>query len=234
MHVEQIQNLRQYQEDRYKIIQNIIAGYDYFSVFDGHGGDAVSELANNQLPNFVHKHLYAGHTPVKALYNAFEDLHKIISYDIGDLCGSAAVVALKKNNDLYIANTGDSRAICKNSGITIDHKPNLDKEYNRIIKDGGAVLNIGGVPRLNGDLALSRSFGDFRLSPVITWKPDIYTTKYDGLLVLASDGLWDVMSNKEVSDAFSNVHKSQENVCNELITESILRGSQDNITILVV
>lgn len=235
MYGDQIQNKRDYQEDRYMLISNIIPNYDYFAVFDGHGGSIVSELANQHIPNLVKKFLLEGKTPVISLYKAFEDFNQnVINFDNGYHCGSAALVGLKNNNKVYIANSGDSRAVSRNSEITIDHKPHLQKEYNRIIKIGGSVINHDGVPRLNGDLALSRAFGDFRLSPVITWKPDIYTFDYDGLLVLASDGLWDVMTSKEVSNAFINKNIEIKTICNRLFKESMNRGSGDNITILVI
>ena len=234
MYADQIQNKREYQEDRYLIIENIIPEFDYFAVFDGHGGDMISDFANHTIHKYIKKYLLNGLTPVTSLYKSFEDIHNIIPPNIGFGCGSAALICLKNNNNLYIANTGDSRAICKNGDITIDHKPHLIKEHTRIIKNGGNVSYIDGVPRLNGDLALSRSFGDFRLNPVITWKPDIYTLTYDGLLVLATDGLWDVMSTTEVSKAFDNKSINHKTICNRLFKEAVRRGSMDNITILVV
>lgn len=238
MYADQIQNKREYQEDRYLMIEDIVPGYDYFAVFDGHGGAAVSDLANSTLHKFVKIYLSENISPVTSLYKSFEDLHNLINPQIGFGCGSAAVVGLrdKQKNKVYIANSGDSRAIRKGGDITIDHKPNLSKEYNRIVQGGGGVFFVDGVPRLNGDLALSRAFGDFRLNPVITWKPDIYTLDYDGLLILASDGLWDVMNTNEVVNMFGRMEKTNDRktICNQLFKEAVQRGSGDNITILVV
>ena len=51
------------------------------------------------------------------------------------------------------------------------------------------------------DLSLSRAFGDLDASPFVTHEPEIYKYKLsskDKFMVLACDGLWDVLSNQEV------------------------------------
>lgn len=77
------------------------------------------------------------------------------------MAGSTAVTILIKNNKLFCANAGDSRAIaCINGKLDVlsnDHKPNNDKEYKRIYEAGGWVE----YNRVNGNLALSRALGDF-------------------------------------------------------------------------
>lgn len=77
------------------------------------------------------------------------------------LAGSTAVTVLIKDNKLYCANAGDSRAVaCVNGRIDIlslDHKPNSEKEKKRICEGGGFVE----YNRVNGSLALSRALGDF-------------------------------------------------------------------------
>lgn len=79
-----------------------------------------------------------------------------------EMGGSTAVVTLIKNNKLYCANAGDSRAIaCVNGqavALSHDHKPVLPKEMERIHDSGGWVENC----RVNGSLALSRALGDFK------------------------------------------------------------------------
>lgn len=78
-----------------------------------------------------------------------------------DQAGSTAVTALVKNNVLYCANIGDSRAIASINGkveaLSQDHKPSNEHELKRIMAAGGWV----DCNRVNGNLALSRAFGDF-------------------------------------------------------------------------
>lgn len=54
---------------------------------------------------------------------------------------------------------------------------------------------IGSVPRVDGQLAVSRAFGDAKLKEHITSEPDIRILTIDNeteFTILASDGLWKV------------------------------------------
>merc|ERR1719330_1578016 len=74
--------------------------------------------------------------------------------------------------DLRVGNIGDSRVLLgradgtivdgggTDGGLTTDHKPDLESERARIERTGGSVQMVTGVARVNGDLAVSRSFGD--------------------------------------------------------------------------
>ena len=78
----------------------------------------------------------------------------------------------------------------------------MEKEKERIIKSGNIVVN----GRVEGDLAVSRSFGDFMykketLPPeeqAVSCIPDILVHERnvdDNYIVFACDGVWDVYSN---------------------------------------
>ncbi|KMT17978.1 hypothetical protein BVRB_2g033240 [Beta vulgaris subsp. vulgaris] len=134
--------------------------------------------------------------------------------------GSTAVVALKQGDDLLIANLGDSRAILGTKGdngvkavqLTIDLTPRIPDEADRIRSFDGRVFalkNEPGVerawmPRRNSPgMAMSRSFGDFFMkqcgiisTPVITHH---HITSDDLFILLATDGIWDVLSNDKVA-----------------------------------
>lgn len=95
---------------------------------------------------------------------AFLDLDDAMLTDestLEQMAGSTAVVVLIKDNKLFCANAGDSRAIASINGnveiLSMDHKPNNDKEFKRICEAGGWVE----YNRVNGNLALSRALGDF-------------------------------------------------------------------------
>ena len=67
-----------------------------------------------------------------------------------------------KGNDLYVANAGDSRCIICKAGqaidMSVDHKPEDEQEYDRIVRAGGQVTRDG---RVNGGLNLSRAIGKY-------------------------------------------------------------------------
>ncbi|XP_041007285.1 probable protein phosphatase 2C 75 isoform X1 [Juglans microcarpa x Juglans regia] len=118
------------------------------------------------------------------------------------LGGSTAVVALLSPERIVVANCGDSRAVLCRAGTAIplsqDHKPDRSDELARIEAAGGRVIFVNGA-RVEGILAMSRAIGDKYLKPYVTSEPEITFTKRepeDECLILASDGLWDVLSSE--------------------------------------
>ncbi|XP_011041658.1 PREDICTED: probable protein phosphatase 2C 75 [Populus euphratica] len=116
------------------------------------------------------------------------------------LGGSTAVVAVLTPEHIIVANCGDSRAVLSRGGraipLSVDHKPDRQDELARIEAAGGRVIYLDGA-RVEGILAMSRAIGDEYLKPFVIPAPDITFTKReseDDCLLLASDGLWDVLS----------------------------------------
>lgn len=176
--------------------------------------------------------------------------------------GSTAVVAVICSSHIVVANCGDSRAVLYRGKQCIplsdDHKPNRDDEYQRIEAAGGKVIQWNGF-RVFGVLAMSRSIGDRYLKPWIIPEPEVTIiprSREDECLVLASDGLWDVMSNEEVCDvarkrillwhkkngttSSSSAHRGEtadpaaQAAADYLSRLALQKGSKDNITVIVV
>ncbi|XP_019192263.1 PREDICTED: protein phosphatase 2C 77-like [Ipomoea nil] len=175
--------------------------------------------------------------------------------------GSTAVVAILCPTNIIVANCGDSRAVlCRGKlpmPLSVDHKPNREDEYSRIEALGGKVINWDGH-RVSGVLAVSRSIGDRYLRPYVIPVPEIMfvpRAKEDECLVLASDGLWDVMTNEEVCDVARRRlllwHKKNggtmlsrersddpdpaaQDAAEYLTRIALQRGSRDNISVIVV
>ncbi|KAM0040114.1 putative protein-serine/threonine phosphatase [Helianthus debilis subsp. tardiflorus] len=211
----------------------------FCGVFDGHGpfGHMVAKRVRDSLP----LKLREGDTsdvlpPVNEdseKFQAWKDLFlkafKVMDRElrmhtnIDCFCsGSTAVTLIKQGEDLIIGNVGDSRAILctrdeRNSlvalQLTVDLKPNLPAEAERIRKSKGRVFALQEEPSVtrvwlpNNDspgLAMARAFGDFCLKDFgLISIPDIFyrrLTENDQFVVLASDGIWDVLTNKDVID----------------------------------
>ena len=79
-----------------------------------------------------------------------------------DKSGCTAVCTLVTPKYIICANAGDSRSVMGTAGgtkpLSYDHKPNLEMERKRIENAGGCVQ----WKRVDGDLAVSRAFGDFQ------------------------------------------------------------------------
>ena len=175
--------------------------------------------------------------------------------------GSTGVIVVQDGSKFYIANVGDSRAIMFNRrGLifeTIDHKPDEPNEKIRIESVGGQVNppdRYSSVYRVNhrghtNGLAVSRGFGDFLWKISGTYSEPIYNetdsivspepemTMVTGVtgdyLVIATDGLWDVLTSQEVADIVIN-SKEFKNVGETLSQEAVDRKSHDNITIIAI
>ena len=165
--------------------------------------------------------------------------------------GSTCVACIIKNNIIYTANCGDSRAIlCNNDNhtveLSIDHKPNRKDEKNRIKNMGGFVENVYGCYRVNGILAVSRSFGDRKLKKYIIATPEIKThtiNKNDKFIVIASDGLWDTIPNDKCIKLVENLLKQNYKknnktfvfeTCRNIVDISVQKGSDDNVTCTII
>jgi serine/threonine protein phosphatase PrpC len=236
---------RPYQEDRYVIAERFCLGYSLFAIMDGHGGDHVSEYVRTHIVGVVKT---AVETQVDfnirtALIRAYHTLHDNLPYDKSYLCGCTCVVLLLHDNHLWVANCGDSRAIThrgeQSIDLTFDHKPGSPGEMARIRRAGGDVIEVDGVPRVIGELAVSRSIGDKRYTPFVIASPDITYFPLSHLnryVLLATDGLWDVMSTSDVDRFVKRLlpSRSPGDICNAVMKHAYEKlGTQDNVTILM-
>lgn len=213
-----------------------------FAIFDGHLGDGVpAYLQTHLFPNILKEEEFWV-DPGRSITKAYEKTDQAILSQTSDLArgGSTAVTAILINGRrLWIANLGDSRAVLSRGGqaiqMTVDHEPNTEKSI--IENKGGFVSNMpGDVPRVNGQLAVSRAFGDKSLKSHLRSDPDVRDANIDvnvDVLILASDGLWKVMSNQEAVDIARKV-KDPQKAAKQLAAEALKRDSKDDISCVVV
>lgn len=222
----------------------------YVGVVDGHGqqGKEVSTFLRNKLGP---KGWQAANTDKTEVENTLAKRFSETADELrrsGIECsesGSTAVTALKRGNDLYVANVGDSRCVLAREGeggrlealpMSIDHKPDRKDERERILKNRGVVEPIRAFngryvgparvwtkKQVAGGLAVSRAFGDIAMAPAgVVPDPEIKKetlTDKDKFVVLGSDGVWEHLSNQQVID-IAKQHRDPRQASDAIVQEA--------------
>lgn len=264
-------------EDEYFVAD----GGRFAAVFDGHGGGGVSTHLKRHLHNHFTRASAQKHweeddrvkqpslaCQVAALRSAFHQVEDdVLQDDTLKYQGSTAVAVVLHESEeghrtLLSANVGDSRAILSRRGraldLTRDHKPNEEREKARILSMGETIEwdRFAKVHRVR-NLSLSRAIGDRYAKPVVSGEVEIkhFPVVDDGdeFILLASDGLWDVMTSQDVVSYVHN-HMEKElkrqppgahdqehyrlvlrrNMAKFIAREAVRRGSGDNVCVLIV
>uniref|UniRef100_A0A0D3GHC2 protein-serine/threonine phosphatase n=1 Tax=Oryza barthii TaxID=65489 RepID=A0A0D3GHC2_9ORYZ len=232
-------------EDRFSIKMTTIneQTVSLFGVFDGHGGSLAAEYLKEHLFENLVNHPELLRDTKLAISQTFlktdaDFLESVSSNPFRD-DGSTAVTAILVGNHLYVGNVGDSRVVALKAGKAVplseDHKPNRKDEQKRI-EDAGGIVVFDDTWRVNGLLAMSRAFGNRALKHYVKAEPDIQEKVVDEsleYLILATDGLWDVMRNE---DAVSLL-KAQDGpkaAAMKLTEVAHSRLTLDNITCIVL
>ena len=260
VHSVSIKGLRDQNEDKHDIIINSDnkninnKNINYFAVYDGHGGKDISKYIQENLSQYFLNKKVIYPLSKKYVQNVFDHLQKNLrkinqAYYSGST--SLCIINYKYNGDDYInvINLGDSRCIlCRDNfamPLTKDHKPQWPEEKNRITQLGGNITFDGYDWRIK-DLSVSRAFGDLDAAPFVTHRPDLFRYKLDKndkFIVMACDGLWDVLPNQEVanfilSNCYDNTLKKRinlnVNIAKKVAEYALKKGSTDNITIIVI
>ena len=192
---------------------------------------------------------------------------EVIRHSELNFVGSTAVAVVLHENPggfrtLISANVGDSRAILSRNGkaieLTKDHKPTAEGERKRILQAGGRIfLDDTGVHRVM-NLSLSRAIGDGFSKPIVSPEPDIRRFRVeeggDEFILLASDGLWDVMTSQDAVDFVTarlekskasaerltteerakKLKEARRSMADVIVQEAMRRGSADNTSVVCV
>lgn len=251
---------RTHQEDEYTCIDNLSEnnGAAYFGIFDGHASDAYSAHASNN----THKFIFESESYSKGDYSRaileglkkeddelFEKFHRV------ELGGSTATVSLIVGNKLYLGNLGDSSSVLavhengmlRAYRISKDHKPNDPSEKARIEAAGGQVIGdrvMGPMSAINmsraiGDftfkMPLNRQQGDWIASMPYIMEP-ITITPDVKFLIVASDGLWNVMGDRAafVANELQQKGHKPDDIAKIMAHECGCIPNADNTTVIVV
>lgn len=156
--------------------------------------------------------------------------------------GAAALVAYIKGVTLYTANVGDAMAVLvkKSDGFKVisqKHIPWNPTEAARIKRSGGFVSENG---RLNDELDISKSFGQYHLVPIVNSNPFIDTTTLtedDDFLIMASKAFWDVMSHTtavDIARAGMRIYGDLMHASQKLRDIAISYGAREHMVVMLI
>lgn len=269
-------NTKKVNQDRICITELSYNNILLYGVFDGHGvnGHLVSQYLVDTLPNILSEQLRqydvddtTDHKIVEqCLVKSFELVNQLLIDSVDCYySGSTAVISLLLNNNkLIVANTGDSRCMIarrhKNNKLralelSIDHKPEIPAEKQRIIQSNGRVqpcydargqalgpdrvwLKHAATP----GLGMSRAMGDTLASSVgVICIPEIQYHNIDDndeFMLMCSDGVTELLTSNEAIKIVSSC-SDPSIAANVLVDESVKAWEQqeqviDDITCILI
>jgi serine/threonine protein phosphatase PrpC len=248
------------------ILHESLPNYSYLAVYDGHGGRQIVDYLEQTLEGVVAEEFLLDDDAeaLERITRAFlrTDMQsKMLNITTSGATAVAAVLVNKGDGkrSLIVANVGDSRAILVSRRkpessspaaeevepkyglyahrLSYDHRAEDKAEQQRISESGGFVIRN----RVLGILAVSRSFGDHGMKDYVIAEPhvsivEITNSEEFPLLILACDGVWDVLSDQEAADLILERYVTEGpyiEASKLLVDTAIDKGSTDNITAIV-
>nr|CAI6424642.1 ASN_HP1_G0008500.mRNA.1.CDS.1 [Saccharomyces cerevisiae] len=248
---------RRTMEDVHTYVKNFASRLDwgYFAVFDGHAGIQASKWCGKHLHTIIEQNILADETrDVRDVLNdSFLAIDEEINTKLVGNSGCTAAVCVLRwelpdsvsddsmdlaqhQRKLYTANVGDSRIVLFRNGnsirLTYDHKASDTLEMQRVEQAGGLIMKS----RVNGMLAVTRSLGDKFFDSLVVGSPfttSVEITSEDKFLILACDGLWDVIDDQDACELIKNITEPNE-AAKVLVRYALENGTTDNVTVMVV
>ena len=248
---------RRTMEDVHTYVKNFASRLDlgYFAVFDGHAGIQASKWCGKHLHTIIEQNILADETrDVRDVLNdSFLAIDEEINTKLVGNSGCTAAVCVLRwelpdsvsddsmdlaqhQRKLYTANVGDSRIVLFRNGnsirLTYDHKASDTLEMQRVEQAGGLIMKS----RVNGMLAVTRSLGDKFFDSLVVGSPfttSVEITSEDKFLILACDGLWDVIDDQDACELIKDITEPNE-AAKVLVRYALENGTTDNVTVMVV
>jgi Leucine-rich repeat (LRR) protein/serine/threonine protein phosphatase PrpC len=228
----EMNGIRDSMEDAIVVRDKVRKDIGAFAVFDGHGGYRTATACAYIFACACEEKAQMTQLFIKQVIQRVTESIRKANWP----CGSTAIVALKEGRRAIFGHLGDARGVIVRSDGTIkfqtaDHKPTVREEYERIRNQGSKVM----MGRTMGMLAVTRAIGDFRINGVGR-EPDISSVQIeddDRWMVLACDGVWDVVIERCLGDLARTSRSAQEFAYNLRNTAFSLQ-SLDNISVIIV
>lgn len=251
--------------------------FPFYALFSGHYfkkegslGKACAEAAAQFLPTLMQRELqkYWGSQlnadeKERIIYNAFKQAFVATSDAVKERvkstqpCGTTATAAFLCENNLWVAWTGDSRAIvCRRdeppSVMTWEHYPSAQMGKNQSIYNRGGAVEVApeGVAQSIGSIPLARALGHPEIEAINNGTGEITPAPVNprptitrleklrhSIAVICSKGVWQALSTETVNAIVQEGFKKNspcKEIAQEIIRQSSARGIKDNQTALVV
>ena len=242
-------------EDKSKSIENFNNDKNQmvFEIFDGHGGDEMSTYLQANLAKIYKQNLLLNKgNIILSLKNAFHDADDEMrgQLNMEGLGSTGTLVHIVRRLgpvlEVYSANVGDSRVSLISPEhiirLSYDHRTTDEKEKKRILESGMEIID----DRICGTLMLTRIFGNYEYKeenengnnkglicePFIS-KIEIDLSIENQFLILASDGIWDILTEEEIQNIIKKYQDTQK-ICSIIIKKCLENEAWDNMSVFAV
>jgi serine/threonine protein phosphatase PrpC len=236
-------------QDRYKA--RTITEYKnmaFFAVYDGHSTQVIAQLLTDKLDDYFFEEYKGSQNMDGSIQKAFLRIEQEVIAQLEEAKprgGSTALCSFLNNDQLHIANLGDSQAVVfqEEKFIELSNLHDFKNEQERLYAEekGGTVINN----RLEGELAVSRSIGDIKFKSYMNSEPEIAShqmTEKDDFLFLASDGFWNGLSPESCLQSIKKLNIKKSNPLDlkfigDLLIEEACRNvktKKDNMTLIII
>jgi len=222
----------------------------FFAIYDGHGGKEAALFCSKNLhlvlEEFLNKEgedIFKHPEKVLDIFKkTYLETDNRLKVSVPSHHGSTAVTCLitgkPDSRHLFAANAGDARAVLCRDGkairLTEEHKASDEIEAKRIQDLGGFIVN----GRVNGQIVITRSLGDHLMKEFIIGDPFVsyqQLNEKDTHLIVACDGLWDVVDDQGACDFLAQYpNSSAEELSKRLLVKALQDGSTETPSICVV
>jgi len=227
------QGVRPNNEDRFVVAPE----HDVFVVADGMGGQDLGEqasgLAAEIIPKVVHDRLAANEDAPQAVRRALAEANEAIVHagrnqPVGRRMGTTAVLAVRRDDQVYVAGLGDSRAYLIRGNrvdqLTVDHSV-----AQALVANG--TLTPEQARHSPWQHVLHKFLGCAEMSEGAEVRP--FAPQAGDRLLLASDGLTNHVNDEDLS-AGAAQYPDPQAWADHLVQLALERGSRDNVTCVVV
>jgi protein phosphatase len=239
--------VRQNNEDFIRTDDNL----GIYLLADGIGGHNAGEVASALAVETAYAVLRSNiaHTAVEGYFELMVHAMHTAHWEISTKAltdsscmrmGTTLVIAVLRDNKVYIVNAGDSRCYLFQSGPHSHPDPFLERKeiiFKRLTHDhtvGDQLLasgiSIGQIPKKQFH-ALTQSVGcgnppypDFNIVEI----------KPDDVLLICSDGLTDMLTDAEIETILAKGDASLDALTVDLVDAANANGGRDNISVVLV